>query len=75
LGKQILNDYIGIENEDFGQTGYLGNILRFAKGNRLIRLGEYHSQFEAFSEYEWWHSKWLWRIPANSPQNTRFLPN
>ncbi len=43
LGKQILNDCIRAENEDFGQRRFLGNILRFAKGNRLIRLGEYRS--------------------------------
>jgi hypothetical protein len=29
---------------------FLGNPLRFAKGNRLIRLGEYCSQFRAFAE-------------------------
>jgi hypothetical protein len=50
LGKQILNDYIRVENEDFGQRRFLGNILRFAKGNRLIPLGEYRSQFRPFAE-------------------------
>jgi hypothetical protein len=38
----------------------LGNPLRFAKGNRLIRLGEYCSQLRPFAEWEWRQSKWLW---------------
>ncbi len=35
MGKKILNDCTGVENEDFAQRRFLGNILRFVKGNRL----------------------------------------
>jgi hypothetical protein len=32
---------------------FLGNSLRSAKGNRLIRLGENRSQFRPFAESKW----------------------
>jgi|SRR5580704_366546 hypothetical protein len=41
-----------VENEDFGQRRFLGNILRFAKGNRPIGLGEYRSRFRPIADWE-----------------------